>query len=480
MQRVEKFPEGFLWGGATAANQCEGAFNQDGKGLSTADIQPYSKNANRKELNFNRVSEENLSYFMKDDSSYFPKREGVRFYQRYEEYFDLLQEMGFTCFRMSIAWTRIFPKGDEKLPNEKGLAHYEKMFESLKRRGITPIVTMSHYEMPLHLVTEYGGWENRELIRLFVNYCQVLLDRYHDLVKHWIVINQINLIQYESFGSLGIVYREGNNYPQQEFQGIHHQFVAFAMVKAYAKKHYPDTKIGTMLADCILVPFSCKPEDVELAFRRNRMQYFFGDVQIKGKYPEYAWNYFAEQGIKIKTEEKDADVINENRADFLCVSYYYSYCVDAQKNGMKADDTTKNPYLKENEWGWAINPSGLYVTISQYWDRYQIPMMIGENGFGFEDKLIDGKVDDRYRIDYLKEHIKALRKAIYDGADVFAYCSWAPFDIVSAGTAEMTKRYGYIYVDYDDFGKGSGSLYRKDSFYWYQKVIKTNGNRIDE
>lgn len=479
MKRTERFRDDFLWGGATAANQCEGAFDADGKGLSTADIQPYSKGANRKELNFNRVTKKKFIHFMETEELFYPKRQGVRFFERYEEYFDLLEEMGFTCFRMSIAWTRIFPNGDEENPNEKGLEHYEKVFRSLKRRGITPIVTMAHYEMPLHLVTEYGGWENRKLIDLFYKYCKVVLDRYHDLVKYWIVINQINLIQYESFGSLGIFYSEDKNFMQQEFQGIHHQFVAFGMVKEYAKKQYPELKIGTMLADCILSPFSCKPEDVELAFRRNRMQYFFGDVQIRGYYPQFALNYFAENGVELNILEGDTEVIADNTADFLCVSYYYSYCVDAEKNGMKADDTSKNPYLKENEWGWTINPSGLYVTISQYWDRYHIPIMIGENGFGFEDKLIDGRVHDGYRIDYLKEHILALRRAVYDGVDVFAYCSWAPFDIVSAGTAEMSKRYGYIYVDYDDFGNGSGELYRKDSFYWYQEVIAQNGNNLE-
>ncbi|MCO6543137.1 MAG: glycoside hydrolase family 1 protein [Lactobacillus sp.] len=472
------FKDNFLWGGATAANQCEGAWNKDGKGISTADIQPYTKGINRKSLNFNHVTKQALDNFMNNNELFYPKRNGVHFYDRYEEYFDKLEDMGFSCFRMSIAWTRIFPNGDEKEPNKKGLQHYRNVLTSLKKRGITPIVTMSHYEMPINLVTKYGGWENRKLINLFLNYCTVLLDNFHDLVKYWIVINQINLIQYESFGSLGILYDKNNNYLEQQFQGIHHQFVAFGLVKSYAQEHYPDNKIGTMLADCILQPYSCRPEDVELAFKRNRMQYFFGDVQILGNYPDYALQYFKDNNIQLKTLPEDEKIIHDNLADFLCISYYYSYCVDASKNGIDPADTTKNPYLKENEWGWAINPSGLYVTMSNYWDRYHIPMMIGENGFGFEDKLIDGKVHDQYRIDYLKKHIKALKQAVIDGADIFAYCSWAPFDIVSAGTAEMSKRYGYVYVDYDDFGNGSGKLYNKDSFYWYKKVISSNGEEL--
>lgn len=472
------FKKDFLWGGATAANQCEGAWDADGKGMSTADIQPYTKGMDRKTLSFNHVSKEGFQSFLDNEDLFYPKRTGVHFYDRYEEYFDKLEEMGFTCFRMSIAWTRIFPDGDNDTPNEKGLAHYEKIFKSLQRRGITPIVTMSHYEMPIQLVTKYGGWENRVLVDLFTNYCQNLLDRYHDIVKHWIIINQINLIQYESFGSLGIFYDKNKNYMEQQFQGIHHQFVAFGYIKKYAKEHYPDILIGTMLADCIVQPYSCKPEDVELAFRRNRMQYFFGDVQILGKYPTYALQYFHEHNVHIKMEDGDEDIIRENTAEFLCISYYYSYCVDSSQNGMSPEDTTKNPYLEENEWGWAINPSGLYVTMSNYWDRYQVPMMIGENGFGFVDELIDGKVHDQYRIDYLKKHIKALKQAVIEGAEIFAYCSWAPFDIVSAGTAEMSKRYGYIYVDYDDFGNGSGKLYNKDSFYWYKDVIASNGEKL--
>lgn len=478
MLRRTGFKEGFLWGGATAANQCEGAWDRDGKGMSTADVQPYTKNMDRRVLNFNHVTKEAFDDFMNNDSYFYPKRTAVHFFDRYEEYFDELEAMGMTCFRLSIAWTRIFPNGDEEIPNEAGLRHYDRLFESLKRRGITPIVTMSHYEMPVHLITKYGGWENRILIDLFSKYGKVLLDRYHDVVKHWIVINQINLIQYESFGSLGIFYEEESHYLEQQFQGIHHQFVAFAKIKEYAVKNYPDNLMGTMLADCMLQPYSCKPEDVELTFRRNRMQYFFGDVQIRGEYPQYALEYFYENNVNLKILEEDLSLIQQHTAEFLCISYYYSYCIDSTKNGMDAEDTTRNPYLKENEWGWAINPSGLYVTISNYWDRYQLPMMIGENGFGFVDKLVDGQVHDQYRISYLKKHIQALKQAVKEGVDLFAYCSWAPFDIVSAGTAEMSKRYGYIYVDYDDFGEGTGKLYRKDSFDWYKEVIKHNAENI--
>ena len=335
--------------------------------------------------------------------------------------------------------------------------------------------------MPLHLVEKYNGWSSRELVDLFVKYCEVLLKEYKDEVTYWIVINQINLIQYECFGSLGILKDKTENYLQAQYQGIHHQFVASAKVVELARTINPNFKMGTMLADCIINPFTCHPKDVELAMRRNRMQYFFGDVQILGEYPQFAIQYFNENNIHLDIQATDLELIKKHTVDFLCVSYYYSRCVSHEKNGMDAADTVDNPYLKANEWGWAINPQGLYCMMSQYWDRYHIPMMIGENGFGYVDVLEeDHSVHDDYRIDYLGKHIRALQMAIEDGADIFAYCSWAPFDIISAGTAEISKRYGYIYVDYDDYGKGSGALYKKDSFYWYKKVIETNGESLSD
>lgn len=475
------FPKDFLWGGAIAANQCEGAWDVNGKGMSTADIHPYLPNLNRKELDFNHLDSNTFERFKGNDEYYYPNHKGVEFYHRYKEYFALLHEMGFKCFRMSIAWTRIFPTGEEDKPNEAGLKHYHDVFQELKKYGIEPIVTMSHYEMPLHLVEKYNGWSSRALIDLFVKYCGTVLEEYKYEVKYWIVINQINLIQYECFGSLGILKDKTDNYLEAQFQGIHHQFVASAKVVELAKKINPEFKMGTMLADCIINPHTCNPKDVELALRRNRMQYFFGDVQILGEYPQFAIQYFDKNNIDIKVEEGDLELIKEHTVDFLCVSYYYSRCVDASKNGMDAADTVDNPYLKANEWGWAINPQGLYCTMSNYHDRYHVPMMIGENGFGYVDKLEEGNVvHDTYRIDYLGKHIRALQNAIEDGCDIFAYCSWAPFDIISAGTAEISKRYGYIYVDYDDYGNGSGNLYKKDSFYWYKNVIETNGECLKD
>lgn len=473
---VKGFPKDFLWGGAVAANQCEGAFDADGKGLSIQDFHPYTKNLDRTKLDFNHMTKEYLEALMSDESLYFPKRYGVDFYHRYKEYLALLAEMNFSTFRLSIAWTRIFPNGDEAEPNEAGLKYYDDVFDEMKRLNIEPIVTINHYDLPINLTLKHNGWYDRKCIDLFTKYADVVLKRYKDKVKYWIIINQINLIQYECFGSLGILSDTVENYKQAQFQAIHHQFVASAQVIENARAINENFRIGTMIADSTMYPFSCKPEDVTLTLKRNRMQYFFTDVQFRGEYPMYAIQHFKQEGIHLNIEPGDEQVIKRNSPDFLCISYYYSYCLDASKNTMDPASTTKNPYLKANEWGWAINPMGMYSTVSQYWDRYQVPIMIGENGFGYQDVLEnDGSVHDDYRIDYLREHIKALKQAVCDGVELFAYCSWTPFDIISAGTAEISKRYGYIYVDLDDMGQGSGKLYKKDSFAWYKKVIESNG-----
>lgn len=473
---LKAFPDLFMFGGAIAANQAEGAYDKDGKGLSTADIQPYLPGVPKTDLHFNNMDSKTLNEYI-NGNFYYPKRTGVHFYERYREYIDALAKMHCQTLRLSIAWTRIFPNGDENEPNEQGLKFYDDLFNYMHQKDIEPIVTINHYELPLNLVQEYGGWYNRKLIKLFVNYSKVILNRYHKQVKYWIVINQINLIHFEAFASLGILMDKVENYQQAKYQAIHHEFVASAMVTEFAHRLDPNLKMGVMLADSITDPMTASPEDTLLTFKKNRLQYYFGDVPIRGKYPKFILNYFEANNIKLDIKESDLEVIKNNPSDFLCISYYYSNAVDSTKDTMDPEKVEKNPYTKANEWGWGINPTNLYVRISAYWDRYHLPMMIGENGFGFNDVLTnDKKVHDSYRIDYTAKHLMALLKAIDDGADVFAYCSWAPFDIISAGTAEMTKRYGFIFVDYDDYGKGSGDLIPKDSFYWYQKVIDTRGS----
>ncbi|MFB5679984.1 glycoside hydrolase family 1 protein [Paenibacillus terreus] len=475
---MKEIGKDFLWGGAIAANQAEGAYNRDGRGLSTADIQPFISGADPVDLHFNDLDSSTYEKY-RNGAYFYPKRQGVHFYDRYKEYIDALAEMHVKTLRLSISWSRIFPNGDDAEPNELGLAFYDRLFEYMKSKNIEPIVTIFHYEMPLNLVDKYGGWANRELIDLFVNYGQTVLNRYQHVVKYWIIINQINLIHKEAFASLGILKDQADHYEQAKFQAIHHQFVASAKITEFAHQLSPTLQMGMMLADTLTVPYSCDPADVKLNFQRNRMQYFYSDVLLRGEYPEYALTYFEDHNIRLEITESEKELLRNNTADFLAVSYYWSNTVKAGENTMDPNSTVKNPYLKENRWGWSINASGLYLCVSKYWDRYRVPMMIAENGIGFRDVLTaDCKVHDNYRIEYHQEHIKALLEAVREGANVFAYCTWAPFDIISAGTAEMTKRYGFIYVDYDDEGNGSGEFHYKDSFYWYRHVIDSNGQDL--
>lgn len=477
---MTNFPKDFLWGGAVAACQCEGAFDKDGRGLSTSDIHEYTKGLHRacieKEGGGTRSQIEAAAVDMK---GYYPKRYGIDFYHTYKEDLALLQEMGFKCFRTSISWSRIFPKGEEAAPCEEGLRFYDALIDEIIRDGMEPILTMSHYDMPLHLVTAYGGFANRKVIDFFVNYAKVLLQRFKGRVKYWIVCNQINLVPTVQFGSLGLYDDQAEHMEELMYQAVHHQFVACAKVKELAKAIDPNAMLGTMVADCTCYPASCKPEDVSFTMQRNRMQYFFTDVQLRGEYPGYALRYFADHDIVIHMEEEDEEVIRNNNMEFLAISYYYSRIIDAAKNGRQPTDAEQNPYLKPTPWEWRMDPLGFYNSLSQYWDRYEIPLMIGENGFGALDTVEeDGSIHDAYRIDYYAKHLHQLKQCIMDGVEIFAYCAWGPIDIVSSSSAEMSKRYGFVYVDRDDFGQGSQKRIKKDSFAWYQHVIRTNDEEL--
>lgn len=477
-----KFPSNFLWGGAFAACQFEGAYDEGGKGLSTSDVHPYAKNLDRANVakEGGGTKEEVLKYAA-DKKGWYPKRYGIDFYHTYKSDLKYLKEMGFKTLRTSISWPRIFPNGDEEKPNEEGLKFYDDLIDEIIQDGMVPIITMSHYDIPLHLVTEYGGWTNRKLIDFFVRYAKVILERYKGKVKYWIVFNQINLIQYCAWGSLGLLDDYSENLEEAKYQGVHHQFVACALVKKMAEEIDPDAEIGTMAADCTYYPFTCSPEDVVLTMQRNRMQYFFTDVQFRGEYPDYAKRYFEKHDIHIKMEDGDEELIRKYPMEFLAISYYSSSCVDSKTCTDDPHTKVQNPYLKPTPWEWREDPLGFYNCLSQYWDRYQKPIMIGENGYGALDKLEeDGTVHDPYRTDYYRKHIFQMKECIKDGVDIFAYCAWAPIDIVSSSTAEMSKRYGFVYVDRDDYGRGSQKRIRKDSFYWYQKVIASNGEDLTE
>ncbi|WPC20211.1 glycoside hydrolase family 1 protein [Pediococcus inopinatus] len=476
------FPKDFLWGGAQAASQADGAYQEDGKGLNSSDVQPYLKglsNTEIQELETQGMKLDQVKSNAKDTSKYFPKRFGIDFYNTYPEDLKLLAGMGFKTLRTSLDWSRIFPNGDDEVPNRSALEHYDKMLDCMLELGIEPIITMNHYETPINITLKYGGWPNREVIPMFEKFGKVLLDWFGGKVKYWIVVNQINMVQIEPFLSVGVCADQYTNEEEAFYQAVHNQMVSAAWIKQYAKSlHNSDIHIGTMVADGTAYPASCKPDDVILAMRQNRLQYFFTDVQFRGYYPKYAKNYFAQRGDKLDVRSKDLELLKDNPMDFLAISYYYSKMVDASKNKYLPSDTSKNPYLKESPWGWAVDPQGLYNTLSQYWDRYQKPIIIAENGIGMYDKVEENKIHDQYRSEYLSEHIEQVGRAIHDGAEVIAYCAWGPIDIVSCSSQQMSKRYGFVYVDKDDEGKGSGKRLPKDSYYWYKSVISSNGAQI--
>lgn len=474
------FPKEFLWAGAFAACQMEGAYDVDSRGLSTSDIHLYNKAQDRAHIEKEGGGTlANIKKAMADTEGYYPKRYGIDFYHTYAEDLKLMQKLGLKAFRTSIAWSRIFPNGDEEEPNEAGLQFYDKLIDEIIRCGMEPIITMSHYEIPLHLVVEYGGFANRKCIDFFARYAKVLLTRFKGRVKYWIPFNQINLVPVVNFGSLGLYDDQAENMEELTYQAVHHQFVAAAMAKKLAREIDPAAQIGVMLADCTFYPASCKPQDVIFTMQRNRMQYFFSDVHLRGEYPGYALRYFKEHGIHLATTPQDEALIRENTMDYLAISYYYSRILDAAKHTMDPMTGDQNPYLEPTPWEWRADPLGFYNCLSQYWDRYQKPLMIAENGFGALDTVApDGHIHDPYRVDYYRKHIKAMKECVKDGADIISYCAWAPIDIVSSSSAEMSKRYGFVYVDYDDFGHGTGKRTEKDSFSWMQKVIASNGEEL--
>ncbi len=476
------FPADFLWGGAQAASQADGAYQEDNKGLSSSDVQPYFKDLSNHEIQIletQGMKLEQVKTNIQDIKGYYPKRFGIDFYNSYPEDLKLLADMGFKTFRTSLDWSRIFPNGDDEVPNESALKHYDEMLDYMLDLGIEPIITMNHYETPVNITVKYGGWPNRKVISMFEKFGKLLLDRFGNKVKYWIVVNQINLIQTEPFLSAGVCVDQYQNEEEAIYQAVHNQMVAAAWIQKYAKSlHDNNIHIGTMIADSTVYPASCRPDDIVLAMRQNRLQYFFTDVQFLGYYPAYAKNYFSDKRIKLDIRDEDKELLQDNPMDFLAISYYYSKIVDASKNKYRPSDTSKNPYLKENPWGWSVDPQGLYNTLSQYWDRYHKPIIIAENGIGMYDKVENGKIHDPYRSEYLGQHIEQVGRAIHDGAKVIAYCAWAPIDIVSCSSQQMSKRYGFVYVDRDDEGNGSGKRLLKDSYYWYKNVISSNGKQI--
>lgn len=475
--------EGFLWGGAISAHQSEGAWDQDEKGIATADVcSSGSKQAPR------------LVSLELDSTLSYPTHTAIDFYHRYKEDIALFAEMGFQIFRFSIAWTRIFPTGEEEEANEQGLLFYEKIIDECLFHGIEPLITLSHYEMPLALTKKYNGWSNRKVISLFEKYCKAVFKRYKGKVKHWITFNEINsgTLPIGGFNSLGICNTQDacalKDLPDNEvlrYQALHHQFVASARAVRLAHEIDANYQVGCMQIFSPIYPLTSKPDDVLKAQTENRrVNYFCGDVQVRGCYPNYMDSYFKEKNISIKMEEGDADILKEGTVDFYSFSYYMSLCAAHEESDKVAGNIfsgQKNPYLKTSEWGWQIDAKGLQIALNEIYDRYQIPIMVVENGLGAVDELEkDKSVHDKYRISYLKEHIVHMMKAVQDGVDLIAYTPWGCIDLISLSTGEMRKRYGFVFVDKYDDGTGTCKRYKKDSFYWYKNVIASNGYAAGE
>ena len=467
------FPDKFLWGGAVAANQCEGAYNEDGKGYSIQDVMPKGIVGPRTE----EPTKDNL------------KLVGIDFYHRYRDDLKMLAEMGFKVFRTSIAWSRIFPKGDENEPNEKGLAFYDDLFDACREYGMEPLVTISHYETPLYLAEHYNGWANRELIGFYERYVRTIFARYKDKVKYWLTFNEINSVLHEPFMSAGICTPKEELSEQEKYQACHHELVASALATKIAHEMMPQAKVGCMILNTPIYPLTPNPDDVIAAMNDEHMNDFFGDVHVRGVYPGYMKRYFRERNIEIHFEPEDEEIL-KNTVDFVSFSYYMTVCATADPEKAKAGEGNimggiPNPYLPKSQWGWQIDPKGLRFALNRFWDRYQKPLFIVENGLGARDVLVEGKngeltVEDDYRIEYLRDHLRQVEEAIEDGVELMGYTTWGCIDLVSASTAQLSKRYGFIYVDRNDDGSGSLNRYKKKSFDWYKEVIATNGASLHE
>ena len=489
---MSNFPEDFLWGGATAANQFEGGWNLGGKGADVSDFQTagalkkprmvtyIDKDGNPGEVNSFMPLPDGAHRAVLDDH-YYPYHEAVDFYHHYKEDIALLAEMGFKIFRMSIAWSRIFPKGNDEGPNEEGLEFYRNVFKELKKYNIEPLVTLWHYDDPLYFEEEMGGWMNHDNIKYFEKYAETVFKEYKDYVKYWLTFNEINT------GIMAASFAKG--YPEdlinRDYQCLHNKFVASARVVKKAHEINPDCMVGCMIAGgYCMYPYTCNPDDVIQSEKdEEEMVLYTADVMCRGKYPYFSKRIWKKYNVNLEITEEDLQDLKEGTVDMITYSYYSSSVATVQKLEENASGNfmsgVKNPYLKYSEWGWSIDGQGLRYSLNEFAHRYGLPQMVVENGLGAVDVLENGKVHDQYRIEYLREHVKAMSDAIEDGVELLAYTTWGCIDLVSAGTGEMKKRYGFVYVDRDDQGNGTLDRYRKDSFYWYKKVIETNGDDLD-
>ena len=479
---MAKLREDFLWGGAVAAHQLEGGWQEGGKGVSVADVMTAGANGVERTITDGVLPGYN-----------YPNHDAIDFYHHYKDDVKLFADLGLKAFRTSIAWTRIFPNGDETEPNEAGLQFYDDLFDELLKNGIEPVITLSHFEMPYHLVTEYGGWRSRKVIDFFVRFATTVFKRYKNKVRYWMTFNEINNqanvgTEFALFTNSGVKVKPGEDAEKVMYQAAHYEVVASALAVQIGHQINPDFQIGAMIAMVPLYPISPRPADIFKAERAMQTRYWFADVQANGEYPAWLTRYQERAGFNLDITLEDRDVLKQGKVDYIGFSYYMSNTVkakDDEPDSYKYEedkDIVRNPTVEASEWGWQIDPQGLRYAMNWFNDRYKLPLFIVENGFGAIDKIdADGHVHDDYRVNYMREHIEQMELAVdVDGVDLIGYTPWGFIDLVSAGTGQMDKRYGLIYVDKNDKGEGTLARSKKDSFYWFQNVIKTNGEDLTD
>ena len=479
-----KFNDDFLFGGSISGSQADGGYRKGGKGKDTQSMRFFDANWSKEKRAANRanMTSDIFEHALTDDNdASYPLRKGIGFYDNYKDDIELFEELGLQVFRTSIDWSRIFPNGDDAQPNIEGVKFYVDLFSTLQEKGIKVFATISHFAMPVNILTKYGGWKNRETIDLFLNYAKVLFSELGDFVDYWLPFNEINAAKFNSYNGIGLLKDKEKDIESVIYQSLHHQFIANALVIKLAREILPEAKVGGMIARFTTYPATSKPEDVmETIHKEQVSNYFYTDVMVRGEYPKYIERYFYENNINIFFEDGDRELLKENTIDFLSFSYYMSMVASVNHDLEKTDGNlisgNKNPHLEASEWGWQIDPIGLRITLNSFWDRYNIPLFIAENGLGALDTPDENnEIHDHYRISYLSSHLEQVKEAIADGVNVIGYTMWGIIDIISCGTMEMSKRYGVIYVNYDDFGNGDGARLKKESFYWYKNYISRRG-----
>lgn len=483
---IKRFPDNFLWGGGLSANQSEGAYDYNGRTLSVADVYYFDPETAKKKTKVPTLDLEMIQRAKADkDPTYYPKRRGIDFYHTYKDDIKLLSGLGFNTFRISFSWSRIFPNVNDLTPNAKALEFYDNLIDELLKYGMKPMVTILHADLPIQIIEEYNGWDNRKVVDLYEHYCRTIFTHFKGRVKFWIPFNEINMDLFNATRKMGILKETHENYDQSVFQALHHEFIASALACKLAHEIDPNYEVGAMPSYFTSYPYTCKPEDVLKNMEFDHMRnLFFYDILLDGEYPYYVKNYMEKQNIHIEMKEGDLELLRDYPADFAAISYYNSQVQADDESQLQVTagnvmSAFKNPYLDQNTWGWTIDPVGLRYTLNKIYQGYKKPIFILENGSGFYEELNEDKtIHDSYRVEFIHAHLKQVKLALDDGVDVMGYLAWSPIDIVAASTGQMMKRYGFIYVDQDDWGNGTKERYIKDSYYWYQEVVKTNGEII--